>query len=147
MYLCNPGHLHLFSFLDTFLILNNVSSSESSHAYISWNILGQTWPWLEFKNWGSEKLGRISKETQVSYIDCRTNRERIDGLLNAKILINNKETRYFDSVFSIKMNYFLKKNYQKLIFSLCLNKSIDGKITPLLKWFTHISKNIYRKCL
>lgn len=86
------------------------------------------WPWLEFKNWGSEKLGRISKETQVSYIDNRTNK---DGLLDA-ILINNKETRYFASVFSIKMNYFLKKNDQKLIFSLCLKKSFDGKIT--LSW-------------
>ena len=71
------------------------------------------------KNWEEYQ------ETQVSYIDNRTNK---DGLLDA-ILINNKETRYFASVFSIKMNYFLKKNDQKLIFSLCLKKSFDGKIT------------------
>lgn len=58
----------------------------------------------------------------------QTEKEQI-GLLDAKILINNKETRYFASVFSIKMNYFLKKNDQKLIFSLCLKKSIDGKIS------------------
>lgn len=47
----------------------------------------------------------MPKETQVSYIDNRTNRKRIDGLLDVtgKILINNKETRYFASVFSIKV--------------------------------------------
>lgn len=43
VYLCSPGSLDLFSFLDHFfLILNNVPSSGFNHVHVSQNILGQT---------------------------------------------------------------------------------------------------------